>query len=73
VINAKSNDPHWEWSSPYWQWKTNQTVLISRYPLEAAANKDGCIEANEAEVLKWDFNEQDRRIEMDDYLKAAIV
>jgi hypothetical protein len=40
----------------------DKLVLVSRYPV--AANQ-GLIEANEQEIMKWNFDEQKRQIRLD--------
>jgi hypothetical protein len=55
-IDPPSRDPN--------NFMTEKRVLISRYPV--AANR-GWIEANEQEVMNWDFDEQNRQIRFDEW------
>jgi hypothetical protein len=44
-------------------------VLISRYPSNAGKK---WVEENEKEVIEWDFDEQNRRILLDDTVRNAM-
>jgi hypothetical protein len=46
-----------------------KVALISRYPLNAGKR---WVEANEQEALDWDFDEQNRKISMDNPIKNAM-
>jgi hypothetical protein len=50
--------------------KAKDAILISRYPMEA---QDEWVQANEQEVLDFDFNSQDRRIFFDWVKKSRKI
>jgi hypothetical protein len=51
------------------QLQPQKVALISRYPLNA--DKEW-VEANEQEALHWDFDEQNRKIHVDNPIKNAM-
>jgi hypothetical protein len=59
---VKTSDPHFDGNLSLSQLNRAKFVLVSRYPIGA---NQAWIEANEQEIMGWNFDEENRRIRIE--------